>query len=165
MDVIHVAGEILRVVNKHLYEVCKRKVFVTLFFGVIDPATKTLTYSRAGHNPPVWRRQADQSITLLKPPGIGLGLNSGKAFDRVLAVETIKLTTDDLLIFYSDGITEAMNEHQEEYGEDRLMNVATVTDGMGAEESLSAIFASVSNFLGKILPQDDQTLVIVRVTS
>ncbi|MBS1809418.1 MAG: SpoIIE family protein phosphatase [Acidobacteria bacterium] len=157
-------GEILRIVNKHLYEVCKRKVFVTLFFGVLDPTSKTLTYSRAGHNPPVWRKQTDQSITLLKPPGIGLGLNSGKSFDRVLAVEKINLDPNDLLIFYSDGITEAMNEHQEEYGEERLMEVATITDGMGAEESLSAIIANVSNFLGKMLPQDDQTLVVVRVT-
>ncbi len=157
-------GEILRVVNKHLYEVCKRKVFVTLFFGVLDPATKTLTYARAGHNPPIWRKQHDQSASLLKPAGIGLGLNAGKSFDRVLAVETIHLSRNDLLIFYSDGITEAMNEHQEEYGEERLMEIAAVTDGMGAEESLSAVFAHVSNFLGKMLPQDDQTLVIVRVT-
>ncbi|HEX4946439.1 MAG TPA: PP2C family protein-serine/threonine phosphatase [Blastocatellia bacterium] len=157
-------GEILREVNKHLYEVCKRKTFVTLFFGVLDPATKTLTYSRAGHNPPVWRRQSEQLTQWLKPAGIGLGLNAGRSFDRVLKVEQIQLRRDDLLIFYSDGITEAMNEHQEEYGEERLEKVAAITDGMGAEESLSAVFVSVSNFLGKMLPQDDQTLVVVRVT-
>ncbi len=157
-------GEILREVNKHLYEVCKRKTFVTLFFAVLDPVTKTLTFSRAGHNPPVWRRQSKQLTEWLKPAGLGLGLNSGKSFDRVLKVEQIQLSRDDLLIFYSDGITEAMNEQQEEYGEDRLEQVAAITDGMGAEESLSAVLANVSNFLGKMLPQDDQTLVVVRVT-
>ncbi len=157
-------GEILREVNKHLYEVCKRKTFVTLFLGVLDPITKTLTFARAGHNPPVWRRQAEQTTQWLKPPGIGLGLNAGKSFDRVLKVEQIQLSQNDLLIFYSDGISEAMNEHQEEYGEERLEQVAAMTDGMGAEESLSAVFVSVSNFLGKELPQDDQTLVVVRVT-
>ena len=157
-------GEILREVNKHLYEVCKRKTFVTLFFGVLDPAAKTLTYARAGHNPPVWRRQAEQTTQWLKPPGIGLGLNAGKSFDRVLKVEQIQLSRNDLLIFYSDGISEAMNEHQEEYGEERLEQVAAFTDGMGAEESLSAVFVNVSNFLGQVLPQDDQTLVVVRVT-
>jgi hypothetical protein len=155
-------GAILREVNKHLYEVCKRKTFVTLFFGVLDPSTKTLTYSRAGHNPPVWRRQADQTTHWLKPAGIGLGLNAGKSFDRVLAVEQIQLSKNDLLIFYSDGITEAMNEQQEEYGEERLLNAAQITDGMGAEESLNAVFASVSGFLGTTPPQDDQTLVVVR---
>jgi phosphoserine phosphatase RsbU/P len=157
-------GEILREVNKHLYEVCKRKTFVTLFLGVLDPLTKTLTYARAGHNPPVWRRQSQQTTEWLKPAGIGLGLNAGKSFNRVLRVEQIQLSQNDLLIFYSDGISEAMNEHQEEYGEERLAEVAAMTDGMGAEESLSAVFVNVSNFLGKELPQDDQTLVVVRVT-
>ncbi len=157
-------GEILREVNKHLYEVCKRKTFVTLFFGVLDPGMKTLTYARAGHNPPVWRRQSEQTTEWLKPPGIGLGLNAGKSFDRVLKVEQIQLSRNDLLIFYSDGISEAMNEQQEEYGEERLEQVAAFTDGMGAEESLSAVFVNVSDFLGKELPQDDQTLVVVRVT-
>ena len=132
--------------------------------GVLDPAAKTLTYARAGHNPPVWRRQAEQATQWLKPPGIGLGLNAGKSFDRVLKVEQIQLSRNDLLIFYSDGISEAMNEHQEEYGEERLEQVAAFTDGMGAEESLSAVFVNVSNFLGQVLPQDDQTLVVVRVT-
>ncbi len=157
-------GEILREVNKHLYEVCKRKTFVTLFFAVLDPALKTLTYARAGHNPPVWRRQSEQATEWLKPPGIGLGLNAGKSFDRVLKVEQIQLSSNDLLIFYSDGISEAMNEHREEYGEERLEQIAAITDGMGAEESLSAVFVNVSNFLGRELPQDDQTLVVVRVT-
>jgi serine phosphatase RsbU (regulator of sigma subunit) len=157
-------GEILCEVNKHLYEVCKRKTFVTLFFGVLDPATKTLTFSRAGHNPPVWRRQSEQTTEWLKSAGLGLGLNAGKSFERVLKVEQIQLSRNDLLIFYSDGITEAMNEQQEEYGEERLEQVAALTDGMGAEESLSAVLANVSNFLGKMLPQDDQTLVVVRVT-
>lgn len=157
-------GEILREVNKHLYEVCKRKTFVTLFFAVLDPITKTLTYARAGHNPPVWRRPSQQTTEWLKSAGIGLGLNAGKSFDRVLKVEQIQLQPDDLLIFYSDGISEAMNEHQEEYGEERLAQIAAITDGMGAEESLRAVFTNVSNFLGKVLPQDDQTLVVVRVT-
>ncbi len=156
-------GEILREVNKHLYEVCKRKTFVTLFFGVLEPHTKTLTYARAGHNPPVWRRQSQQVTQWLKPAGIGLGLNAGKSFDRVLKVEQIQLQPNDLLIIYSDGISEAMNQHQEEYGEDRLEQIAALTDGMSAEESLSAVFANVSNFLGQVLPQDDQTLVVVRV--
>jgi sigma-B regulation protein RsbU (phosphoserine phosphatase) len=137
---------------------------VTLFFGVLDPATKTLTFSRAGHNPPVWRRQSEQTTEWLKSAGLGLGLNAGKSFERVLKVEQIQLSRNDLLIFYSDGITEAMNEQQEEYGEERLEQVAALTDGMGAEESLSAVLANVSNFLGKMLPQDDQTLVVVRVT-
>lgn len=156
-------GEILCEVNKHLYEVCRRKMFVTLFFGIIDPQTRTMTYSRAGHNPPVWRRLAAQSTKLLRPPGPGLGLTSSKSFDRVLKVEQIQLAAHDALFIYSDGITEAMNEVNEEYGEERLMAAAERADGLGADAALNAVLGDVSAFLAGHPPQDDQTLVVVRV--
>ncbi len=156
-------GEILCEVNKHLYEVCRRKMFVTLFFGIIDPQKRTMTYSRAGHNPPVWRSISAQSTRLLRPAGPGLGLTSSKAFDRVLKVEEIQLDSHDALFIYSDGITEAMNHINEEYGEERLMAAAERADGLGADEALNAVLGDVSAFLAGNPPQDDQTLVVVRV--
>jgi serine phosphatase RsbU (regulator of sigma subunit) len=156
-------GEILREVNRHLYEACRRKTFVTLFFGVLDPATKTLVYARAGHNPPVWRQTAAGQTTLLRAPGLGLGLSGGKSFDRVLAVQSVQLAPQDALILYSDGITEAMNAKGEEYGELRLMALAAKADGMSAEEMRDLVLFDVHAFLGKVPPQDDQTLVVVRV--
>ncbi len=156
-------GEILREVNRHLYEVCRRKVFVTLFLGVIDPVGRTMSYARAGHNPTVFHRPSEQTILLLKPPGMGLGLNNGKIFDKSLKVETLRLEPNDSLFFYSDGITEAMNANNEEYGEQRLMNVAAGTNGMSAKEMLNAVLNDVSSFLGKVPQQDDQTLVVVRI--
>ncbi len=156
-------GAVLREVNQHLYEACQRRMFVTLFYGVIDPRTRTMTYSRAGHNPPVWRRTSERTTLMLKPPGPGLGLVSGKSFDRVLKVEQISLSPDDALFLYSDGITEAMNEQQEEYGEARLMAVAERADWLDAEMALNAVLGDVSSFLAGTPPQDDQTLVVVRV--
>ncbi|HWQ34908.1 MAG TPA: PP2C family protein-serine/threonine phosphatase [Blastocatellia bacterium] len=156
-------GAVLREVNKHLYEACQRKMFVTLFYGVLDPRTRTLTCSRAGHNPPIWRRTSEQTTLMLKPPGPGLGLVSGQSFDRVLKVEQISLSPHDTLFLYSDGITEAMNEHQEEYGEARLMAVAERADWLDAEMALNAVLGDVSAFLAGTPPQDDQTLVVVRV--
>jgi len=156
-------GEILREVNRHLYDVCRRKMFVTLFLGVLDPATKRLTYARAGHNPTVFRSVSRQETSLLKPRGMGLGLNSGKIFDQSLKVETLQLEPNDKLFFYSDGITEAMNPKNEEYGEERLMEVAANADGLAATEARDAVLADVTKFLGPNLPQDDQTLVVVKV--
>src|SRR5581483_6024742 len=125
-------GEILCEVNRHLYAVCRRKMFVTLFFGIIDPQSRTMTYSRAGHNPPVWRSVAAQATKLLRPSGPGLRLVSGRSFDRVLKVEQISLSPRDALFFYSDGITEAMNSRREEYGEERLIAAAERTDELDA---------------------------------
>lgn len=156
-------GEILREVNRHLYEVCRRKVFVTLFLGVIDPIARTLAYARAGHNPTVLWQAGQQTARLLKSPGMGLGLNGGKIFDTSLKVETIQLAPNDKLLFYSDGITEAMNSGNEEYGEERLLDLARKTGGLAAEATRDAVIADVQQFLGPIPPQDDQTLVVVRL--
>ena len=155
-------GEILREVNRHLYEVCRRKMFVTLFLGVIDPATKRLTYARAGHNPTVFRRPMAET-RLLRAGGIGLGLNSGKIFDKTLKVETVQLAANDKLFFYSDGITEAMNPKNEEYGEERLMSLAERLDEVGANEARDFVLSEVKEFLDSNQPQDDQTLVVVKM--
>lgn len=156
-------GQILRQVNRHLYEVCRRKVFVTLFLGVIDPQQKTLAYARAGHNPTVLWRAAERKTTLLKSPGMGLGLNGGKIFDQTLKVATLPLELGDKLFFYSDGITEAMNGKNEEYGEERLMQMAAQASSLRAWETRDAVMTDVKKFLGPVAPQDDQTLVVVRV--
>jgi len=156
-------GEILREVNYHLYTACQRKMFVTLLLGVIDPELRTFSYARAGHNPPIFRRAIDGQTTMLKAHGIGLGLNSGDIFDRSLQIEEVKLGAHDLLILYSDGISEAMNELREEYGEDRLKSIAARADGLNAEQVKELILNDVKSFLGRTPPQDDQTLVVVRI--
>jgi stage II sporulation SpoE-like protein len=156
-------GAALREINRHLYEVCRRRVFVTLFLGIIDPRGMTLVYARAGHNPTLYHRASDQSTLFLKSPGIGLGLNSGKIFDTSLKVASLQLQPNDTLLFYSDGITEAMNGKSEEYGEERLMKIVKSFDGMGADEACKFVMADVSKFLGPIHPQDDQTMVVVRI--
>lgn len=156
-------GEILREVNRHLHIACGKKMFVTLLLGVIDPQLRTFSYARAGHNPPVWRQKASLKTEVLGGRGLGLGLNAGEIFDRTLTVATIQLHSDDKLFLYSDGITEAMNELRDEYGEARLMEVAARSDAWDADRARDAVLADVSTFLGRTPPQDDQTLVVVRV--
>ena len=156
-------GEILREVNRHLYDVCRRKTFVTIFLGVIDPGRRALFYARAGHNPTIVYRASERKTWMLKSPGMGLGLNSGGIFDRSLKVETLQLERGDKLFFYSDGITEAMNEKRDEYGEERLMELIRRSDGLNAEQSRDAVMADVADFLGSIHPQDDQTLVVLQI--
>src|SRR5262245_13476900 len=159
-------GEILREVNRHLYEVCRRKTFVTMFLGALDPLRRTLSYARAGHNPTIVHRggsESERKTWMLKSPGMGMGLNNGGAFDRSLKVETIQLERGDKLFFYSDGITEAMNEKLDEYGEGRLMAMAERTDGLSAEQSRDAVMSDVTEFLGAVHPQDDQTLVVLHI--
>jgi serine phosphatase RsbU (regulator of sigma subunit) len=157
-------GEILREVNRHLYVACGKKMFVTLLLGIIDTTRRTFSYARAGHNPPVWRRASEDETHLLRARGLGLGLNAGEVFNRALTVETIQLGPRDKLVLYSDGITEAMNIDRAEYGEERLMALTAHSDTLNAEELRDAILQDVSEFLGSVSPQDDQTLVVVQVS-
>ncbi|HVF27075.1 MAG TPA: PP2C family protein-serine/threonine phosphatase [Pyrinomonadaceae bacterium] len=154
---------ILREVNRHLYDVCGRKVFVTMILGVLDPPTRTFTYARAGHNPGVWRSSETQTQTLLRAAGLGLGLNKGRLFDQTLRHESIKVGRGDVVLFYSDGVTEAMNADGEEFGEARLLSAVSRTDGLTAAQTRDEILAEVGQFLGETPPQDDVTLVVVRV--
>jgi sigma-B regulation protein RsbU (phosphoserine phosphatase) len=159
-------GEILREVNRHLYDVCRRKTFVTMFLGVVDPGRRTLSYARAGHNPTILHRNggaSERKSWMLKSRGMGMGFNRGGIFDQSLKVETIQLERGDKLFFYSDGITEAMNEKLDEYSENRLMAMAERTTGLSAEQSRDAVMTDVAEFLGPVHPQDDQTLVVLHV--
>jgi phosphoserine phosphatase RsbU/P len=154
---------ILGVVNKHLREVAKKKVFVTMALGVLDPAERTLEYARAGHNPVVWRRASARQTHLLGGGGIGLGIAGPVLFARTLKVETLVLAPGDALIFYSDGLTEAMDELQEQFGEERLIAAAEKTDGLDAGATRDSILREVKHFLKGGNSQDDLTIAVLRV--
>lgn len=157
-------GKMLREINRHLYDVCRRKVFVTLFLGILDPARKTLEYARAGHNPTIHLDGRTGRTTQLESRGMGLGMVGSGIFDPTLVVETLSLSSGDTLLFYSDGITEAMNRKDEEYGLERLLPfVRQHASTKSAIQLRDAILADVRKFLGPDPPQDDQTLVIVKV--
>lgn len=155
--------DIIAHVNGHIHAVTERKTFVTMALGAFDPETRGFDHVRAGHNPIVWRRPSENITKLLNAPGIGLGMVSDKLFRRAMRLDRLQLAEGDLLVFYSDGLTEAMNSEQEQFGEERLMCVVEEADGMDATEVREAILARVKSFLNGIPAQDDMTLVVLRV--
>ena len=155
-------GDILREVNRHLYEACRKKVFVTLFLGVLDPLTRRLTYARAGHNPTVWRSPSQNTTELLRPSGMGLGLNQGKIFNATLKVACLQLAPDDALLFYSDGITEEENSAGEDFGTDRLAQIVAERRTWTVNQLADYVFGEVSVFSEGKPPTDDRTLVVLR---
>jgi serine phosphatase RsbU (regulator of sigma subunit) len=150
-------------VNRGLYQESERNIFVTLWYGVLDPATRSLRHVRAGHNPALWRRSERTETVALRPPGFALGGTSSKLFNRLLKEEQIQLESGDGLFIYSDGLTEAMNDQMEEYGDDRLEAAIARTDGLSADRALNAILADVHAFIGDAPQHDDMTLVVLRV--
>jgi len=154
--------DVLRKINQHLYEVCRRRVFVTMVLGLLDTSTHRLVMARAGHNPALLRRAASGETVLLNPRGIGLGLSNSSVFDRALTLESIDLSPGDILIFYSDGITEAMNAQNEEFGIERLISILDQQHLAPAAQIIDAIQVQLAGFLVDLSPQDDQTLLVLK---
>jgi serine phosphatase RsbU (regulator of sigma subunit) len=156
-------ASVVEEVNRHLHSVTRKKVFVTMALGFLDAEKRMLQCVRAGHNPVVWRRTAQDVTTLVAPGGLGLGITAGRVFGAQLKMVEMRLSEGDAVVFYSDGITEAMNSSLEQFGEERLMEAVERTDRLDAAAARDSILSAVRAFLGGVHAQDDMTLVVLRV--
>ena len=149
----HEPGDVLREVNNLLVEDNETMMFVTLFYALYDPHSGLLTYANGGHNAPLIRH-ADGSSTLLPlTGGIALGVIDGIEYEQA----EVRLERGETLILYTDGVTEAMNEAEEEFGLDRLAAVLTSHPSNDPEEVNGAIFEAVRAFAGDAPQSDDIT--------
>jgi sigma-B regulation protein RsbU (phosphoserine phosphatase) len=131
--------------------------FVTFCYCTIDTEKNKLTYASAGHCPPLLLRGRGEAISL-KEGGTPLGILPGKEY----ADTEVQLEAGDRVVLYTDGLTEAMNAGEEEFGEPRLVGLGRKNTGLGAAELLEVIRKEVSGFSGGSF-QDDFTLVVVAV--
>ncbi|MEO6323591.1 MAG: PP2C family protein-serine/threonine phosphatase, partial [Thermoanaerobaculia bacterium] len=143
-------------INRHLVGFSSTRKFVTLFLALYDPVSRDLTYVNAGHNPGIWL-SGDRS-ELLHSSGVPIGMLPDVKHSQA----TIRLEPTDLLVLYSDGITEAADMQDEEFGMDRLL--ALVRDGhMDEPSALSGrIFDTVAEFTRGVAQYDDQTVLVAR---
>lgn len=135
-------------------------VFVTAFYGVLDPARRSFTYSCAGHNPPRLKRcrRADV-IPLDEIGGPPLGLFEDLKYDQI----TIELEPDDVLALYTDGITEAMDSKGVQFGVGRLDEILGRCE-LDAQGMIDAVVAGVDDFTGMQPPEDDRTLLVIQIS-
>ena len=132
--------------------------FVTCFYGILDLATGQLEYSRAGHNPPYLVR-GDAVQTLDAASGLPLGMLRRVNYDTA----TVQLAPGDTLLLFTDGITEAMNPRQEEYGEERLVELLSAhASALGVEELVRLVTQAATAFAEGAPASDDMTVLGVR---
>jgi len=143
--------------NSLLDEATTRDRFATLFFCRIDPVSGVLTYTSAGHNPALLLR-SDGSTEWLDVRGIALGLTRHAEHP----VGAARLTAGDLIVIYSDGITEARDEAGEDFGEDRLLESVQSRSGATADEILEGLFRDVDVFVAGAPQHDDMTAIVLR---
>jgi len=151
-------------VNEHLRRNLARGTFVTMAYAVFDVEGRRLTYTRAGHNSPLHVR-ANGEGDFLTAPGIALGAAASATFEAITRVESVDLQAGDLVLLYTDGVTEAMNTSSDEYGDDRLVKLARrlASSGASSQAVVDALLKDVREFAGRAPQHDDITIVAVRV--
>jgi serine phosphatase RsbU (regulator of sigma subunit) len=152
-------GAVLETVNERLIRDTNGETFVTLFYGVLDLRSGKLWYANAGHNPPfVIRRDRRRGPRLLKGTGVVLGILEDQRWGR----RSLTLEEGDLLVAYSDGLTEAMNAQQDEWGEQRLIQATRHHQETPLAELQEQVLAQVYDFMDDTPQHDDITLMLVR---
>jgi sigma-B regulation protein RsbU (phosphoserine phosphatase) len=148
----------VRNANHWVYEDGRSSMFVTVFYGVLDPAAMRFSYVNAGHNPPLLVRE-DGVQDLSGSRGIALGVVP----DVAIAATDLELRHGDLLVLYTDGVTEAFNEQNQAFGEDRLRTFLRENRRQPARAILDSLVAEIRAFTGSAPQSDDITLVVVKV--
>ncbi len=155
--------EILINVNRRLYDGMERKSFITMILALFDMDKREVCICRAGHHKAMVRMNGE--LKYLDAKGIGLGLERGPLFESELQEIRHPLAAGALFLFYSDGLTEAMNRDQAEFGEEKISHILNAAArGRSAGELQETIIAAVKNFTDGAEQHDDLTLVVVRAS-
>ncbi len=147
---------LMRNLNLLVYEASTSNRYATFFYGEYDPATGQLVYVNAGHNPPFVLR-ADQVI-LLEIGGPVVGLLPGARYEQ----GKCQLQPSDVLFLYTDGISEAMTETDEEWSDERFIESAKANTALDPARMIQAIFAAADAFVGTAKQYDDMTLLVLK---
>jgi sigma-B regulation protein RsbU (phosphoserine phosphatase) len=129
--------------------------FITFFYGILDTQSRELTYVNAGHNPPLLRRSTGHELRL-EAGGIVLGVTAGAQYEQ----ETLAIKPGDRLLLFTDGLTEAFNDQDEEFGEERLRGILEQMPDANADDLQQAIMRAAGEFCDNTF-QDDATLIAV----
>jgi sigma-B regulation protein RsbU (phosphoserine phosphatase) len=147
-------------VNRLLYDGIERNSFITMVLALFDMEKNEVCICRAGHNKVIIG--VDHNYEHLNSQGIGLGLERGPIFEASLQEIDKKLQAGMTLFLYSDGLSEAMNERKEQFGEDTICNYLKTNKNLTAEELQKTLVNSVKQFQGSAEQHDDITLVVIK---
>jgi serine phosphatase RsbU (regulator of sigma subunit)/DNA-binding NarL/FixJ family response regulator len=145
-------------VNRRILSDTRGSMYVTAFFGVLDPQTGRMYYVNAGHPPPfLLSDQKGKPVDRLKRTGMALGVTQDAAWQQKL----IKFSPGDILVLYTDGITEAQNDKGTYFGEERILQAVRSKRESPAPEIQESLLAEVKKFLGGAKVQDDIAIMVV----
>ena len=160
--------ELLVTANRIMAAHLNSRSFITMIYAIIDTQARTLTYARAGHTPLLYvpgPTAPSRGLKLLAPEGMVLGFNigDGTMFARLLEEQTLPIHEGDIFLFYTDGISEAMNAADECFGEDRVGRIVEEHAHLPSDELRERILREIAAFVGDAPQHDDMTMILLRV--
>jgi sigma-B regulation protein RsbU (phosphoserine phosphatase) len=154
-------SEVLAAVNRQLFPDIREDMFISMAYAILDETNGRLAISRAGHDPALWFRRDTGKVELLRSPGLALGVDGGTVFERVTRDQIVDLMPGDCVLFYTDGVREAVDSNEEEFGMERMSEAFRIAAPLGAEAVLFRMQEELRQFTGEGPQMDDITLVAI----
>jgi len=155
-------AKVLSVVNRQIFPDIREDLFITMLYGVLEADSGRVLLARAGHRAALVCRAADGVLESFAPAGLAVGIDAGDVFDRVIQDLEIMLGTGDVLLFYTDGVTEAAAPDGSEYGAERLGTTFQSHAARPVEAIVAAICEDLRDFTGDAPQSDDITLIAIK---
>lgn len=155
-------ADTLAKVNDSLHRDLAGKMFVSMVYAILDPERRSITWARAGHNPPL-RLTAAGQVSEIKPAGMVVGMKNGDIYRRTMTEDITPLEPGDTFLIFTDGVVEAMNLQQEEFGDERLQEVLRRYAADGPQALVEHIVDLVRHFRGPQNRADDVTVLALAV--
>ncbi|MEX2478684.1 MAG: PP2C family protein-serine/threonine phosphatase [Gracilimonas sp.] len=153
--------ELLLQLNNYIKSNSKDKTFVTGCVAFFPNDEEHFEYVRAGHNIPIYYNHDRDTTFKLKSNGFALGMTSTKLLDKNMEVKKFHFKPGDSVLFYTDGLNEARNNREEEYGEERIESLMEIYGSLHAKTIIGKIQSSLETFIGSVDPLDDVTFTCI----
>ncbi len=154
-------AQVLAAVNRNLFPDIREDMFITVSYVVLASDGSTLSLARAGHTPPLLWRKSTGKVEVVSAPGVAVGVDKGAVFERITKDVSIPMESGDVLLLYTDGVNEAVDHKELEFGEERIKTILALAAPNGANAVVEALCESVKKFIGGEPQADDITLVVM----
>ncbi len=156
-------ADVLIAVDRIMADDIAEDMFVSMLYMVLNVRTRELTIARAGHERPALSQAGRRGFTIIDSPGIAMGIADKEAFEATIKPVAITLQPRDVVVAYTDGVTEALNARNEEWGVDNFLEAVSVAAPEGANSVLHNVQQRLLRFVGEMGQYDDMTLLALRV--
>lgn len=154
-------AEILKSLNIQLYEdLTRTELFISMFYANYNLSSRMLTYANAGHNPPIILRNGSSRFEKLDADGLIIGVMPDIDFEQ----QEVELHTGDVIIFYTDGLTEATSDEDEQFGVEKLCSHLLKYRALPASEIIDAYYDAIARHTGSDEQQDDISIIVIKIS-